>query len=257
MPTPWIAAIRYVGYLAVVGLTSGCGLNDSAVIDCRCARDTDLSAFPACRDVDLGADHSDAESVFSTRVPDCPSGDLLFLREPTTPEAVLFNVRDTFEGFSPVQYVDQLAEDFLFVPELSGLEFYREIYNPPGDYNPDADSDTLWAWEEERRFATNVLDRQQFLQITISRWYDAGEDIPILYPDEPGRETYIFDYIVDFIEQPVGDGTPLAFEIRGRMEVDLVTPSEENPVWSIRRWQDFRAGVNDRSFTELRGIFAQ
>jgi hypothetical protein len=244
-------------WLAIAAMAAGCGLDDSAEIECRCARDTDLSAFPLCRDVDFETDHAEAENPFSTRIPDCPSGDLLFLREPTTPEAVLFNVRDTFEGFSAVQYVDQLSEDFLFVPELTGLEFYREIFNPPGDYNPDADSDTLWARDEERRFATNLLDRQQFQQITISRWYDAGEDIPILYPDEPMRETYIFDYILDFIEQPVDGGSPRAFEIRGRMEVDLVTPSEENPVWSIRRWQDFRAGVGDQSLTELRGIFAQ
>ena len=253
----WFTTARWVGWLAVAGITTTCGLDDSAVIDCRCAHETDLVAFPKCRDADFDADHAGAENPFSTRLPDCPSGDLLFLREPTTPEAVLFNVRDTFQGFSAIQYVDQLAEDFIFVPELTGLEFYREIYNPPADYNPDADRDTLWARDQERRFATNVFDRQRFLQITVSRWYDAGQDIPILYPDDPKRETYIFDYILDFIEQPVDDGNPLAYEIRGRMEVDLVTPSEENPVWSIRRWQDFRAGIDDRSLTELRGIFAQ
>lgn len=102
-----------------------------------------------------------------------------------------------------------------------------------------------------------MFDRTLFQQITISRWYDAGQDRRILDPDEPRLETYIFDYILDFIEQPDEDGRVLAFEVRGRMEVDLVTPSEENPVWSIRKWQDFRAGVDDRSFTELRGIFAQ
>ncbi|MDP7449416.1 MAG: hypothetical protein QF689_12565, partial [Candidatus Latescibacteria bacterium] len=87
--------------------------------------------------------------------------------------------------------------------------------------------------------------------------YDAGEDERQLYTDEPERETYIFDYILDFFEQPGEDGTTRAFEVRGRMEVDLVTPSEENPVWSIRRMQDFRAGVDDQSLTELRGAFAQ
>jgi hypothetical protein len=240
-------------------VVSGCGLDDSAEVDCRCARNTDLASFPNCRDVELNLDPADAANPFSTRVPDCPSGDLLFLREPTTPEAVLFNVRDTFEGYSAVQYVDQLSEDFLFVPELSGLELYREVYNPPPGYSPDdpTDSDTLWAHEEERRFATNLLDRKLFQQVTISRWYIAGEDDVLLYPDEPMRETYIFDYILDFIEQPGADGTGQAFEVRGRIEMDLVTPSEENPVWSIRRWRDFRDGVDDQSFTELRGAFAQ
>ncbi|HJP31396.1 MAG TPA: hypothetical protein QGF95_12670 [Candidatus Latescibacteria bacterium] len=246
-------------WLLMAILLAGCGLDDSAQVDCRCAADTDVAAFPECRGVDPDTDHAEAENPFSTRLPDCPSGDLLFLREPTTPEAVLFNVRDTFEGFSAVQYVDQLSETFLFVPELSGLELYREVYNPPGGYDPDnpADSDTLWARDEERRFATNLMDRERFQQVTVSRWYDAGEDERQLYTDEPERETYIFDYILDFFEQPGEDGTTRAFEVRGRMEVDLVTPSEENPVWSIRRMQDFRAGVDDQSLTELRGAFAQ
>ena len=250
---------RRAAWLASSLLVTACGLDESAQVECRCAEDTMLIAFPECRDVDPVTDHAEAENPFSTRVPDCPSGDLLFLREPTTPEAVLFNVRDTYEGFSAVQYVDQLTEDFLFVPELNGLELFREVYNPPDGYDPDnpTDSDTLWARDEERRFATNLFDRTLFQQITISRWYDASQDRRILDPDEPRLETYIFDYILDFIEQPGEDGRVLAFEVRGRMEVDLVTPSEENPVWSIRKWQDFRAGVDDRSFTELRGIFAQ
>ena len=40
------------------------------------------------------------------------------------------------------------------------------------------------------------------------------------------------------------------------MEVDLVTPSTENPVWSVRRWQDFRDVATERSLTELRAQFA-
>lgn len=243
----------------LVGLwVTGCGLDDSEQIDCRCAPETDLVAFPQCRGVDL-EEAIDDGSPLSTRTPDCPSGQLLFLREPTTPEAVLFNVRDTFEGFSPVQYVDQLTEDFLFVPELNGLDLYREVYNPPEGFDPDApgDPDSLWTRDQERRFVTNLLDREVFQQITVSRWYIAGEDERRVDPDDPLQETYIFDYIIDFIEQPGEDGTPRAFEVRGRMEVDLVTPSNENALWSIRRWQDLRAGLDDQSLTELRGRYAQ
>jgi hypothetical protein len=234
----------------------GCGLGDSDTIECRCVETTDLNAFPHCREADVGLSDGDPSSPFSTRVPECPSGDLLFLREPTTPEAVLFNVRDTFEGFSPIQYVDQLSEDFLFVPELNGLELYREVYNPPGGYDPDVSADSLWAREQERRFAINLLDRENFQRITVSRWYDANLDEQILYDDEPGRERYIYPYIIDFTTQP-GEGTAEVFEVRGRLEIDLVTPSDENPVWSIRRWRDFRVAAAALTLTELRGQFAE
>ena len=41
------------------------------------------------------------------------------------------------------------------------------------------------------------------------------------------------------------------------MQIDLVTTSDENPTWSIRRWQDFREPSSERTLTELRGEFAQ
>lgn len=241
----------------LVLLTSGCGPDDGTTAHCRCTSETDPVAFPHCVDAVLDVPGSDPSSPFSTRVPDCPSGDLLFLREPTTPEAVLFNVRDTFEGFSSVQYVDILDDNFLFAPELTGLELYRDVYQPPAGYNPNADADTLWSFDQERRFAINLLDHSRFQRILVSRWYDASLDQSELHEDDPRRETYIFPYILDLTEQPDEDGAVRIFEVRGNMEVDLVTPSTENPVWSIRRWQDFRDAATEFSFTELRGVFAQ
>ena len=245
-----------LGLLALAALGPGCGLSESADVECRCAETTDVQAFPHCRDADL-REESAAASPFSTRLPECPSGKLLFLREPTTPEAVLFNVRDAFEGFSPIQYLDQLTDDFLFVPEPAGLDLYREVYEPPEGFDPDADADTLWTRVDERRFATNLLDPKLFQRVLVSRWYEAGADQRILYPDDRRRETYIFPYIIDLTEQPGADGRVSVVEVRGRMEVDLITPSTENPVWSVRRWQDLRDVATARSLTELRGQFAQ
>lgn len=249
--TAWRRAVLTLGVAA-----TGCGPADDATIECRCVETTDLQAFPHCRDAGIQEDH-EASSPFSTRIPECPSGRLLFLREPTTPEAVLFNVRDTFEGFSPVQYLDQLTDDFLFVPEVTGLDLYREVYEPPDDYDPDADADTLWTRLDERRFATNWLDPDLYQRLTVSRWYEAGTDEHRSYPDDLRRETYIFPYIVDLTEPPGADGRVRSIEVRGRMEVDLVTPSTENPLWSVRRWQDFRDAATERSFTELRGQYWQ
>ena len=92
--------------------------------------------FPQCADADLSVERTDPSSPFGGRTPDCPSGILLVLREPTTAEAVLFNVRDSFRGFSPVQYLDQLEESFLFVPDADGVQLYLEVFQPPDDYTP-------------------------------------------------------------------------------------------------------------------------
>ena len=236
---------------------AACSLEEGAEVDCRCAEDTDLTAFPRCKDAGDEA-AADPSGPLSTRLPECPSGNLLFLRDPTTSEAIVFNLRDVFEGFSPIQYVEQLSEDFLFAPELAGLEHYREAYDLPAGYDPDPpDTDTLWTREEERRFAFNLLDRKNFQRISISRWFDANRDEQRLDPDDSQRETYIFPYIIDFTTQPGEEQEARVFEVQGRMQIDLATRSDENPEWSIRRWQDFREPSSELTFTELRGQFSQ
>ena len=131
------------------------------------------------------------------------------------------------------------------------------MFQPPDGYNPDSDRDTLWAREAERRFASNLLDRERFQRIEFTRWYDASQDETILH-DDPLVETYIVPYALKLTGSPSADGTSLILEVRGRAELDLVTPSEDNPVWLIRKWRDFRdAASAKRSFTELRGEFSQ
>ena len=48
------------------------------------------------------------------------------------------------------------------------------------------------------------------------------------------------------------------FGLKGRMEVEVFTPTAENPVWSLRRWQDFRDPASaKRTWTEARALFSR
>ena len=249
------AAVVLACSLAFVA--AACGPGDDAQVACRCTEDTDVRAFPECLDV-VDAEPNDAGSPFSSRIPDCPSGRRLFLREPTTPEAVLFNVKDTMRGFGPAQYMDQLTADFLFAPDVEAMELYLDVYNPPEGYNPDADADTLWSREQERRFSINLLDNARFRSIEFKRWFESANDERILFEDEPLRERYIFPYTIEFSEQVTEEGVGEVFEVRGRMQVDVITETDDNPVWLVRRMQDFRDfATARRSMTEIRGDFAQ
>ena len=242
---------------AVLWILSGCGLEEGAEVECRCTEATDLRNFPECADADLSVERTDPSSPFGGRTPDCPSGILLVLREPTTAEAVLFNVRDSFRGFSPVQYLDQLEESFLFVPDADGIQLYDQVFGPPEDYNPEADLDTLWTRSHERRFVNNVLDKERFQKITFRRWYSSTRDQRIL-GDNPLVERYIFSYEIEFTDQPRQGIIATVFPIKGRMEIDIATPSLENPEWTVRRWRDFRDQASAKmSWTELRGEYSQ
>ena len=252
MPLYRAAAMALASGL-VVGI-SGCGTRDDAQVECRCTEETDVRAFPQCAEA-VSTESSDVGNPFSSRLAECPSGSRLFLREPTTPEAVLFNVSDTMRGLSPVQYMDQLTEDFLFVPDAEAMELYLDVYNPPTGYNPDAD--TLWNRDQERRFAVNVLDKTRFRDIKFKRWFQSSNDERIV-GDDPLEERYIFPYAIEFTEQSVGEVAGEVFELRGRLEVDVITETDDNPVWLIRRMRDFRDfATARRSLTEIRGDFAQ
>ena len=178
----------------------------------------------------------------------------LSLLEPTRAEFVLFNIKTTFEGFSPIQYLDQLAPDFFFIPEAEGMDLYREVYHPPDDYV--AERDTLWTRAEERSFAVQLLDKTRFQRVEFRRWYESSRDQRTIAEDGR-RETLFFSYELDFTPQ-AGNADQEVLGIKGRMEVEVVTPNTENPVWSLRRWQDFRDPASaKKSWTEVRGLFSR
>jgi len=233
-------------------LIAGCGPDDSAEVPCRCTEETDPELFPHCGDLS-SEQTTDTTNPFATRIPECPSGERLPLLEPIRATFVLINIRKAFEGFSPIQYMDQLTEDFVFVPDVVDMELYPEVYQPPDNYDPDRD--TVWTRGQERRFAVNLIDQKRFQKIEFTRWYDLSKDEHILSEDGL-REIFIFPYEVEFTEPPQ-DGQVKSIQVKGRMEVAMVTSTVENPVWVLQRWQDFGDPASaKRSWTELRGEFS-
>ena len=239
-------------------ILSGCGLEEGAEVECRCTEATDLRNFPECADADLSVERTDPSSPFGGRTPDCPSGILLVLREPTTAEAVLFNVRDSFRGFSPVQYLDQLEESFLFVPDADGIQLYdRSVPDRRRTTTRRPISTRCGRVPMSAVSSIMVLDKERFQKITFRRWYSSTRDQRIL-GDNPLVERYIFSYEIEFTDQPRQGIIATVFPIKGRMEIDIATPSLENPVWTVRRWRDFRDQASAKmSWTELRGEYSQ
>ena len=217
--------------LAVCGaLWSGCGLGDSEQVECRCTRDTSPLFFPHCADVEVGDEaRPAADNPVASRIPDCPSGKVLLLWEHDNPRNVLSNVKTILVNVSPSQYMDQLTEDYIFVPDRVDIDLHPEVYQAPPDYDPDRD--TLWTWDQERSYIFSLLDPTRLQKAVVNRWYSSTLD-ESLFSEDGLRETFIFPYDVDFVGHDAAD----SFGLKGEMEVDLVTPTLENPVWAIRRW---------------------
>lgn len=230
---------------------TSCSLDDSATTECRCVEQTNLRLFPECAEEIETGEREDASNPFVARLPDCPSGPTLSLRERTRPESVLLNIRTTFEGRSPTQYMEQLTEDFIVIPDPEDIDLHPEVYQAPEGYVPG--QDTLWNREAERRFAVAVLDLDVFLQVRFNRWYTASRDERI--PSEEGfSERFIFPYEIEF----TGRNDQETFELKGRVIIKLVTTSIENPIWNVQSWEDQRDVASaKRSWGELRAEFSR
>ena len=242
--------MRLVGSLLAFCLWlefSGCGLDDSSQTSCRCTDETNLADFPDC----VPGSRPTPGSPFSTQVADCPSGQLLVLAEPSRPEFVLENLRTVFEARPQTrnvnQYMDQLAEDFKFIPDASDVMLYPEVY--------DARNDTLWNHERERRFARVILDPFVIQTVRFRRWYQSSLDERLISP-EGLRQSYVFPYEVDFTSVPDESGQVEEFTIEGRAEISCITPTQQNPVWTVQEWVDVRDSESaNRSWGEIRAEF--
>ena len=240
----------------LAALLIGCAIGDSEQVDCRCAPDTNTDLFPHCADVI--EERPDPTTPLSTQIPDCPSGPQLFLLNPTRPEAVLANLASIFgaqpEKRSSQQYMDQFTENFVFIPDPEDVQLYPEIYA--------ADRDTVWGVAEERNFARLILSSERIQSARFMRWYKSSDErIP---SDDDLREIFVFPYEAEFVEiisaagADSGETTFNTIGIKGLATIELVTPTVENPVWSIAVWQDQRDRASAKfSMGELRAIFSQ
>ena len=241
----------------LAALLTGCALGDTEQVDCRCAPDTSIDLFPHCADV--VEERPDPKTPLSTQLPDCPSGQQLFLRERTKPVSVLGNLESIFQAQpefrSPQQYMEQFTEDFIFTPDPDDVQLYPEVYN--------VNRDTVWGAAEERNFARLILSPERLHSARFVRWFNSSKDERILSDDQL-RETFLFPYEAEFIEiisSAGGDSEEPEFDtigIKGFVEIDLVTPTLENPVWSIAEWRDRRDRASAKfSWGELRALFSQ
>ena len=239
----------------LAALLAGCAIGDSEQVDCRCAPDTSVQLFPHCADSAVEG-RPDPKTPLSTQIPDCPSGPRLFLRERTTPASVLANLISIFQAQpgsrSPQQYMEQFADDFVFIPDDEDKQLYPEVY---------AGRDTLWGVVKERNFARLILS-ERIHSARFVRWFKSSDE-RIVSEDELS-ETFIFPYEAEFVERisaAEADSVETKFEtigIKGLAEIVLVTPTVENPVWSIATWRDRRDRASAKfSWGELRAIFSQ
>ena len=109
-----------------------------------------------------------------------------------------------------------------------------------------------------RSFARAILDPERIQSVRFVRWFQSSLDERIPSEDQLS-ETFIFPYELSFTEvgeQGESEEAGNIIGIKGFMEVDLVTPTVENPVWTVAEWRDQRDLASAKfSWGELRALF--
>lgn len=243
-------------YSGICVLIFSCGVSDNSESECHCTPESNAIIFPHCADADIMAStEKEPTNPFATQLPECPSGKQLFLLQRTRPEYALINVRTIFsaqpESRNPEQYIEQLSDDFIFVPDIEDKARFPDVFKE--------DRDPVWKIENERDFARAILDPDRIGAIRFVRWFQPALDERI--PSENQlTETFIFPYEIEFTEISNADGKEInsVISIAGFMEIDFITPTVENPVWNIKQWRDLRDRASAKfSWGELRAIFSR
>lgn len=165
---------------------------------------------------------------FYTRTPEPPEGRRLNLLSPTVARNVVSNLKLTWEGLSPVDYMECLSEDFRFSPDPSDSTKFEEVFSEP------------WDRAREETFARRFLDKNTISSLSLSLKKE--------YEEDRGDE-YYFEY--SYILQ-IQHSLDLPGYMEGRMHLTLKRDTSGN--WSIVLWKDEKTS-DTPTVGELRARF--
>ena len=173
---------------------------------------------------------------FATRTPESPEagGKRIPMLDPSSAMNVLNNVKIAYQGLSPLEYMDALSEDFVFVPDPSDEGVFSDVYAP----------DMPWDRDRESLFAANLLSDNITESIRLREWPPELMEMS----EEEKKETYEYDYDVSLVHD-----RDAPRRIRGTGYIFL--REREDGTWAIYRWEDEKTDQVVGTWGELRAKF--
>lgn len=166
--------------------------------------------------------------IFSTRAPHDPAGQEVPWISPDRTEAVLENIRVTFNAKSVENYNRSMADDFTFKPA------------DPDDIATGGGCFDGWNKEREVQVFSDILTKTSTQKITFT-WGTHGE--PESVPERPEDRLYrLLPYKMVFA--PPADTT---FEGKANLYMRAV-----NGLWALYRWEDVRVSAETMTLGRLR-----
>jgi len=179
---------------------------------------------------------SGCPNPFATRTPEIPEvgGKRLPMLDPSSALNVLSNLKIAYQGLSPLDYLDTLSEDFVFVPDPRDAEVFPDVYTP----------EEPWDKARESLFAGNLLSDN----VTESIWFRKWPPELMELDEEEKKETYEYQYDISLVH-----GRDAPSRIRGTGYIFL--RERDDGTWAIYRWEDEKTDQVVGTWGELRARF--
>jgi hypothetical protein len=164
---------------------------------------------------------------FATREPEKPTSGGVAIKPPNSPENVLDNLKNSFQGLSIQDYLSVYSENFRFHPDPDDSVLFEQDFSGG------------WDFDKETQFANFFLQRQNFRD-------GATQPIEIdpVYEYKPGLDYYEYQYLM-FVSTK--DSTETYEGVAW-----LYLNKDTDGKWSIYKWIDKRLTKNSMTWGALR-----
>ena len=171
--------------------------------------------------------------IFDTRDPEEPANIRSTFVPPTTPEIVIDNLSFSILEKNSQNYIKCIsASNFLYVPDSKSQLVYGQIFENWDPLDEKRYMDNLISQTNTHASSVLFLDNEIYTQITSD------------------SVSFQADYIIVYQHNRIN----LPKSAIGNLLLTLNT--DENDLYSITRWQDFRQNDTDFTWSELKANFS-
>lgn len=171
--------------------------------------------------------------IFDTRDPESPVTIRSTFVPPTTPELVVENLSFSIQEKNSVNYNKCLTDgQYEYVPDSKSLHNYGEIFSN-------------WNKSSERRYIDNLIAATNATATSVL--FLDNDEITLITSDSA---VYTAEYVVVF--QHNRSNVPKS----AKGNISLYLSTDDDNLFSIKRWEDFRQNDNDFTWSEFRANFS-
>jgi hypothetical protein len=172
--------------------------------------------------------------IFETREPESPINTRNTFFPPTTAEIVISNLTYSIQEKNSENYVKCLSQNsFQFVPDSRSQQLYEQIFNS-------------WGHHMERLYMNNLIAAQEGGNSSAVLFLDNQQLTQLSSDSARFQADYIFVFQHNRINIPKSS--------KGRMI--LIISEDDDALFYIRRWEDFRRNDTDFTWSEFKANFS-